>query len=341
MTTTGSSFSTRFCSARRSAGGTAWVNQRRASLAPAKRLIGNGIFGWSVNRSAASSRPAARTWTPCCREISSETVRGFGVKATKVSSRRASFWSSSRSCATASAVEYPVNALPAGRSSFSVQVLGLALVEMRDGRLAGAEVDLDPPEVRLAAALDPAEAVLCELGLQAQPVVLDGDAAVLEAPHRVHDEPVALELLGELAIGDELAALIAHRGKAVQVGLRIPQRHAPARQGKEQGAERQRSSDRVHRRTMGIGRSERRATGRQAAGCPSRSAKARWRSGLRGPDQTGLSPFLPARQGALPRQGCRRAAGSRTNASRPATPWGSWRRGCRGSTDRRRRRARR
>src|ERR1700730_5180704 len=107
--------------------------------------------------------------------------------------------------------------------------LGLALVEMRHGRLAGAEVDLDPPKVRLAAALDPAEALLSELALEGQPGVLDGDAAVLEAPDRVHDEPVALELLGELAIGDELAGLIAHRGKAVQVGLRIPQRHAPGR----------------------------------------------------------------------------------------------------------------
>src|SRR5882724_9104690 len=126
MRTTGSSFSTRCCSARRSAGGAEWVNQRWASFAPAKRLMGKGIFGWSVNRSAASSRPAARMWAPCCREISSETVRGFGVNATKVSSRRASFSaSSSRSCATASAVEYPVNTFPAGRSSFSFHVSGL------------------------------------------------------------------------------------------------------------------------------------------------------------------------------------------------------------------------
>src|SRR6266478_340489 len=35
--------------------------------------------------------------------------------------------------------------------------VGLALVEMRHGRLAGAEVDLDLPKVRLAAALDPAK----------------------------------------------------------------------------------------------------------------------------------------------------------------------------------------
>src|SRR6267378_1163988 len=199
MRTTGSSFSTRFCSARRSAGGAEWVNQRWASFAPAKRLMGKGIFGWSVNRSAASSRPAARMWAPSCREIQLLAPR-----------------------------------------------VGLALVEVRHGRLAGAEVDLDLPNVRLAAALDPAEAVLGELGLEAQPIVLDGDAAILETPHRVHHEPVTLELLGELAVGDELAALIAHRREAVQVGLRIPQRHAPGRQGEEQGAQRQGSGLEVH-----------------------------------------------------------------------------------------------
>src|SRR6266403_1833783 len=123
--------------------------------------------------------------------------------------------------------------------------VGLALVEVLHGRLAGAEVDLDLPNARLAAALDPAEAVLGELGLEAQPVVLDGDAAILETPHRVHHEPVTLELLGELAVGDELAALIAHRREAVQVGLRIPQRHAPGRQGEEQGAQRQDSGHEV------------------------------------------------------------------------------------------------
>jgi len=48
MTTTGSSLVTRFCSARTSAGGSAWVSQRWASFAPANRFSGNGIRGCSL-----------------------------------------------------------------------------------------------------------------------------------------------------------------------------------------------------------------------------------------------------------------------------------------------------